>query len=140
MTVQEWITSVLMILGSVFCLISAIGLVRLPDAFMRMQAVSKAATFGVGLIMLSLFAFAAQLDVDAKTIVIIVFVFITTPLATHMLSRAAYFEGVKMMPKAKTDELEGRYDPDTHILSSNVRYEKPIHGEPAEVPDEERRH
>jgi multicomponent Na+:H+ antiporter subunit G len=125
-----------MILGSVFCLISALGLIRLPDAFMRMQAVSKAATFGVGLVMLSLFAFAAQLDVDAKAIVIIVFVFITTPLATHMLSRAAYFEGVKMTPKANRDELLGRYDPETHILSSHVRYEKPIHGEHAEISKE----
>ena len=48
------IASTLLILGSLFALIAAIGVVRMPDIYCRMHAATKAGAFGVSLILLAL--------------------------------------------------------------------------------------
>ena len=86
----EVIASVLFIVGSVFTLISAIGVLRLPDLYTRMHAASKTATFGVGLIVLG-GAFAMPTTaVFVKALIVIVFLFITVPTSSHLLARAAW--------------------------------------------------
>ena len=40
--------SLVLLIGGAFCLIAALGVVRMPDVFMRMHASTKAGTLGVG--------------------------------------------------------------------------------------------
>lgn len=114
----QWIPALLILLGSSFMLLAAIGVLRLPDVWMRMHASTKSATFGIGCMALALGAsHLHELGVVMRSIIIIGFVFQTAPVAAHMIGRAAYRMGVTPWRGTMRDELEGRYDPDTNTLA-----------------------
>ncbi len=113
---KDMFAAVFMIIGSLFGFLSAIGVVRLPDVFTRMQATTKANTLGVGFIMLGLMLFFSELGATARALLIIAFIFITIPVGAHMLSRAAYFTKVPLWKGSVVDELEGKYDTEHHRL------------------------
>ena len=46
----DYLTGLLMLLGSIFCLVASVGIVRLPDALTRMHAATKTGTLGTGLL------------------------------------------------------------------------------------------
>ena len=48
----QWVTAILMLVGSVFTLLAATGVLKLPDAVMRMQASAKASTLGLTCLLL----------------------------------------------------------------------------------------
>ena len=50
---REWITSALMLMGATFMLLAAIGITRMPDLYTRMQPATKAATLGVGCMLMA---------------------------------------------------------------------------------------
>jgi len=82
------------IVGGVFCVIGAVGLIRLPDVYCRMHAAGIIDTVGVGLILLGL-AFQAGLTlVLAKLVMIFIFILFTSPTSCHALCRAASYGGV----------------------------------------------
>ena len=82
-----FISSALLLLGSLFALIAAIGVVRMPDIYCRMHAATKAGAFGVSLILLSLCVVQPTLQVCLRSILIIVFFYLTAPIAAHLISR-----------------------------------------------------
>ena len=45
------IAAALLIIGTLFCLVAAVGMIRLPDTLIRMHAATKAGTLGAGLIL-----------------------------------------------------------------------------------------
>jgi multicomponent Na+:H+ antiporter subunit G len=49
---NEIITAVLLVLGSLFSFVAALGMLRLPDTVIRMHAATKPGTFGAGLILI----------------------------------------------------------------------------------------
>ncbi|MEM8925547.1 MAG: monovalent cation/H(+) antiporter subunit G [Actinomycetota bacterium] len=76
-------------IGAGFLVVSSVGILRLPDTLTRMHAAGKAATLGVGCLMLaSGIAFGAPQLI--RTVVLILLFFITAPVATSALSRASY--------------------------------------------------
>lgn len=84
----ELIVLVLASIGVTFMLLSAIGILRLPDVYARMHAAGKAATAGVSCVLL-----AAGLYYDdylVRMVLLIVLFFITGPIATTTMARAAY--------------------------------------------------
>nr|WP_246423004.1 monovalent cation/H(+) antiporter subunit G [Roseospira visakhapatnamensis] len=84
------------VVGGIFCLLSGIGLLRLPDVFTRMHAASLGDTLGAGLVLLGLLLQAgigADL-VGVKLILILVFLLFTSPVATHALAHAALLDGI----------------------------------------------
>lgn len=48
------IGAILLLIGTAFSLVAALGLLRLPDSFCRLHAITKADTLGLGLIVLGL--------------------------------------------------------------------------------------
>ena len=70
-------------------LISSIGILRLPDFYIRMSAITKGATLGVGLILLGMAIYFNQADIFFKVMIIITFIFITAPVAAHVIARTA---------------------------------------------------
>lgn len=115
----DWIPALFVFMGASFMLLAAVGVVRLPDVWMRMHASTKSATFGVGCMAVALAVFHLHdLGVVMRSIIIIGFVFQTAPVAAHMIGRAAYLMGVTPWRGTKRDELRGRYDPDKHSLAS----------------------
>lgn len=90
--------------GGLFCVIGAVGLIRMPDFYTRMHAASVTDTLGAGLIIVGLMLQAGVTLVTAKLLIIGVLIFFMSPTATHALARAAYFRGVQ--PKLQQDEGE----------------------------------
>lgn len=82
-----FISSALLLLGSLFALIAAIGVVRMPDLYCRMHAATKAGAFGASLILLALCVAMPTLRVCLQSILIIVFFYLTSPVAAHLISR-----------------------------------------------------
>jgi multicomponent Na+:H+ antiporter subunit G len=89
-TIATYIGCGLLLLGALFSLIAAIGVVRLPDLFTRMHAASKAGAVGSGLVLLAVAVLSADIGVALRAIVGIAFILVTTPLAAHLLARASY--------------------------------------------------
>lgn len=101
-----YIAGVLIIVGSFFALVAAIGLVRFPDVYSRMHAASKAGTVGSGLMMLALAVIAADLATTLRALAGIVFLLLTAPIAAHLLARASYKAGYKLWSGTVIDEME----------------------------------
>jgi multicomponent Na+:H+ antiporter subunit G len=115
---REWITAGLLVIGGTLALLAAVGVVRLPDLFTRMQASTKAATLGIGCILLALAVYFNDLGVTVRVLLVIAFLFLTAPVAAHMIGRAAYFDGVPLWEGTLMDELRDRYNRHRHTLES----------------------
>ncbi|WP_102346730.1 monovalent cation/H(+) antiporter subunit G [Bacillus sp. Marseille-P3661] len=110
-TIVEFLIGALVLLGAFFCLVAALGLMRMPDLFTRTHAASKASTLGVMLTLLGVLAFFWYEDgyINARLVLGIIFVFITTPVAGHIISRAAYNMNVPLWEKTVQDDLKNSY-------------------------------
>lgn len=97
--------ALLLLGGAFFALVAAIGVVRLPDIYMRLSAASKASTLGVSCILAAVALFFGTTAVIGKVVAIIAFTLLTAPVAAHMLGRAAYFSGEPLWRNSKLDEL-----------------------------------
>jgi multicomponent Na+:H+ antiporter subunit G len=117
-TMNEWIMSGLMITGGAFLFLAAIGILRMPDLYSRIQAATKAATLGVGCIIIALAFHFTDLGITVRALLVVAFLYLTQPVAAHMIGRAAYFVGVPLWENTIMDELRGRYDASTHALQS----------------------
>lgn len=80
--------------GGLFCVIGAVGLVRMPSFFTRMHAASLIDTLGAGLILLGLVIQAGFTLVAVKLAMIGVLLLFASPTATHALAKAALARGV----------------------------------------------
>jgi multicomponent Na+:H+ antiporter subunit G len=116
--VAEIIAFGFMLVGAIFTFIAALGVVRLPDLFMRMHANTKSATLGVGFIMLGAAVYFSDITVTTRALAVILFLMITAPISSHLLARAAYFSGIPLWEKTLSDDLRGHYDLKTHQLQS----------------------
>ncbi|MCS7193414.1 MAG: monovalent cation/H(+) antiporter subunit G [Meiothermus sp.] len=111
-----------LVLGGIFFLfIAAIGVVRMPDLYNRMHATSKAATLGVGLILVAVAVFYWDLSVAARALATLAFIVLTAPVAAHALGRAAYLSGVKPCEDTYIDELAGHYQKNHRLESVEVK-------------------
>ena len=81
--------------GGIFCVIGAVGLIRMPDLYTRMHAASVTDTLGAGLILIGLILQAGFTLVTAKLLMVGMLLLFTSPTATHALARAALLRGVK---------------------------------------------
>lgn len=89
-TVIEAIVCVLLLLGSAFTLIGAIGLARLPDFYMRLHGPTKSTTLGVGGVVLASVVYFSTHNNFASLheLLIPAFLFLTAPISAHMLTKA----------------------------------------------------
>lgn len=87
--------------GAAFCLIGALGLLRMPDFYTRMHAASVTDTLGAGLVLLGMMLQAGLGLVTVKLVFIALLLFFTSPTATHALARAALVRGVQ--PRLASD-------------------------------------
>lgn len=115
---QEAIEAAFILLGSALMLIAAIGILRMPDLLTRMQATTKAASLGAGLLLLGAAVHLQEAGVTMRVLATVFFVLLTTPISAHLLSRAAYFLGVELWEGSVRDELRGHYDEVSHSLDS----------------------
>ena len=114
----ESVSLVLMLIGSTFMLLAAVGVARMPDVFTRLHSSTKSATLGVGCLMLGAALYFGNFSVGVRALAVVAFLFITAPVAAHVLGRAAYLSQVPIWDGTLSDELRGHYDQATHRLES----------------------
>ncbi|MCI5226588.1 MAG: monovalent cation/H(+) antiporter subunit G [Candidatus Electrothrix sp. AX2] len=102
---QLFISTLLITIGSLFILLAGVGLVRMPDLFLRMSASTKAATLGVGTTLLGVAVYFNDFATFIRAGAIIVFLLLTAPVAAHLIGRAAYQDGVPLWEKTEFDDL-----------------------------------
>ncbi len=106
LTLVVFYTAVIFVfIGAVFLFLGALGILRLPDVYNRLQAGTKATTLG---------AFGAIIGAGLlrpewlpKAIIIAVFILMTNPISSHALARASYRRGIKLWKESVID----RYGP-----------------------------
>lgn len=108
--ILDIISASLIVAGTILILLSAIGLLKLPDIYMRMSATTKSATLGVGTILLGTAIFFWEVGILSRGLIIISFLFLTAPVAAHMIGRAAYINKVPLWENSIVDELNKNVD------------------------------
>jgi len=101
---------VLILLGSFFTIVGAVGLVRMPEIFTRMHAASVIDTLGVGLLIAGLALQAGFTLVTLKLIFVLGLFLITGPVVTHALAQACLHEKIDPM---LTEDRRGRIRPES---------------------------
>ncbi len=113
----EILSAIVILTGVLFIFISSIGVIRLPDFYIRVSAITKAATLGVACIMIGVAIHYNEVSVAIKAAAIVLFLLITSPISAHIIGRAAYEDGVPLWKKTKINEFrdykEGKLDDQT---------------------------
>jgi multicomponent Na+:H+ antiporter subunit G len=112
-------TALMLILGSLFSFVAALGMLRLPDTVIRMHAATKAGTLGAGLILTAEAFFYAELGITLRALAAITFLLLTAPVAAHLIGRAAYYSGIRLWKKTWIDQLKDRYPSGNHSAQTD---------------------
>lgn len=96
---------VLASLGCLLILLASVGLLRMPDVYMRMQVASKASTLGTAFVLAGAALGLGDPPAAVRAVVAILFLCITTPVAAHLLGRAAVRTGVAFSNETQPIEL-----------------------------------
>ncbi|MCK0149902.1 monovalent cation/H(+) antiporter subunit G [Marivita sp. S6314] len=107
---SETIAGILIILGGVFAVIGALGLVRMPDVLIRMHASTKIGTLSTGLILAGCAVVFGTSDIIIRVIAIVLFILLTAPIGAHMMGRSVLATGVPLwknedIPASKINSL-----------------------------------
>lgn len=115
---SDLLASLSVILGVALALLSAVGIVRMPDVYTRLQVATKASSLGVGLLMLGVAVHFGDVGVTVRALLVVAFIFLTAPVSAHLIGRAAYIASVPLAPGTSPDELAGEYDRGSGRLAS----------------------
>lgn len=108
------IGAIIILLGSMISVISAIGLIRFPDIYTRAHAATKTTTVAVLITLTGAFVYSwvDESFISIRIILGIIFVFLTAPVSGHLILRASYRANVKMSERTSKDELKSYIYPD----------------------------
>lgn len=101
---------VLIVGGGAFCIIGAVGMLRMPELYTRMHAAGIIDTAGLALLMIGLMLQGGFTLVTVKLILIVVFILYTSPMSTHALAQSALSTGIKPVLADGADKQENKED------------------------------
>lgn len=122
----EILICILSTIGALAILFAAIGILRMPDFYLRLSVTVKAATLGVGLLLACAAYVFPDVSVTTKVLAIIFFLVLTSPVAAYMIARTAYRTGIITWKDTYTDDID-------ELNRGNERPEDPSEGAPPEV-------
>ncbi|GIK18584.1 MAG: cation:proton antiporter [Phycisphaerales bacterium] len=99
------IVAVMLVVGAIFGLLGAVGVVRMPDLFTRLQASTKAGTLGVLFLVVAAAVHFGEMGVAVRALLVVAFLFLTAPVAAHVICRAAYSVRTPLWERTGIDEL-----------------------------------
>jgi multicomponent Na+:H+ antiporter subunit G len=115
------LTAVLWLTGSAFALLAAIGVLRMPDVFTRLQASTKASTLGLACLLTGAAIEMGDFASFIRVASIGAFVLLTNPVSGHVIARASYFAGVPLWRGTVLDERHRPSVPEAGAGSSDGR-------------------
>ena len=98
------VTAIVWLAGSAFALLAAVGVLRMPDVFTRMQASTKASTLGLGCLLIGAALQMGDFASFIRVASIGAFVLLTTPVSGLVIARASYFSDVPLWTGTVLDE------------------------------------
>lgn len=101
----DLIAAALLLGGLLFMFIGSIGVVRLPDGFHRIHAVSVCATLGLTGMLLAACFHIGSIVLISKAVMTIVFLFVAAPAGSHLLAKSAHDANLPQWDKTLSDEL-----------------------------------
>ena len=83
------VIAAMLVVGGVFALVGAIGMLRFRDFYMRLHAPTKATTLGVGGVLIAsmIYFFAAEGRISAHELLIAIFLFLTSPITALFIAK-----------------------------------------------------
>ena len=108
---MDLVTSVLWLAGSGFALLAALGVLRMPDVFTRMQASTQASSLGLGCLLIGAAIQLGDFAAFIRVASIGAFVLLTTPVSGLVIARAAYFADVPLWKGTVLDERSATPEP-----------------------------
>jgi len=96
MVLINYISSLLLIIGGFFFLAGTLGLVRFPDVYTRLHALTKADNVGLGLIVMGLAIQAESWFVVGKLLLIWLLVMLTGACVAHLVAGGALQRGIRV--------------------------------------------
>lgn len=111
--------SFLLVLGTAIAALGAIGVIRMPDPYMRAQAAAKPGTLGLFLIFAAVALHQFDIASVARALGIILFAFLSIPVGAHMITRATHEAGVPIGPPEATDELRDAASEGEHTTADS---------------------
>ncbi|PKL09132.1 MAG: cation:proton antiporter [Spirochaetae bacterium HGW-Spirochaetae-7] len=116
----------LSLIGALFFLLSGIGLIRMPDAFNRMQAGTKATTLGSILFLIGIGL--QKPEYLGRTIILVVFIVLTNPVSSNALARAAHGYRKHIGARLEPDAL-AEADEAAEVASKTTANKEAVHGD-----------
>ena len=100
----EIAAGLLLITGATLGLLAAVGVLRMPDVFTRMQSSTKASTLGLGCLLAGLILLNPNTEFVIRAGSIAAFIMLTTPISAHVIARAAARTGAPLWVGTVVDE------------------------------------
>jgi multicomponent Na+:H+ antiporter subunit G len=94
-TLSDYVAAALLILGGIFFFAGTVGLLRFPDVYTRLHALTKADNVGLGLIILGLAVQAESWLVVGKLLLIWLLVLFAGASVSHLIARRALQRGIR---------------------------------------------
>jgi len=95
MSFAEWLALASTLLGMPFFLSGTVGLLRFPDVYTRLHALTKADNVGLGLVTLGAMLQAQSWVPALKLLAIWLLVLVSSATSCHLVARAALRRGIK---------------------------------------------
>jgi len=92
--------------GLLFMLVGAIGVVRMPDVYLRLHAATKCSTLGLGLLLAGAVLYTRGVVVLDKSVMVLLFAFVAAPVGSHVLAKAAMRVRARQWEHSLSDEHE----------------------------------
>src|SRR5690554_834841 len=108
-----WLAALFVIAGSLVTCVAALGVLRLPDFFMRMHAATKAGVVGPSLLLIGAGFFDPSLNTWIKIFLAILFLLTTTPISGHLIGKAGFIGGVNLWKGTVRNDLATVLPPST---------------------------
>ena len=130
---MEIIVSIFLVFGAFFMLVGSIGMVRLPDLFMRLHAPTKSSTLGLGSFLIaSMIFFAFQGRFGFAELLITLLAFITAPVSANLIAQAALHLRLRSVSGEVPEAIERPLPWDRYKIGQRFSQNKP----PMEPPQE----
>lgn len=106
--IAEFAGALLILIGAIMSVVSAFGMIRFPDVYMRAHAATKSSTLAVLLTLNGVFFYLwiSESFISVRLLLGIVFVFFTAPVSGHLICRAAYRSNVELANVTTEDKLK----------------------------------
>jgi multicomponent Na+:H+ antiporter subunit G len=104
--IKDVVVTALLVLGVAVSLSGAVGIVRMPDVYSRIQCSSKTITMGAIPVLLAAVVAEGPISVyGGRALLMAVLLCVLNPATSHALARSAYRSGVPMWPGAVRDDI-----------------------------------